>query len=135
MNEENKEYYIERLNAHRLKDIETLHEIVYGESPKKNYFQKKYDTAYLGVQYICHIAYNLKNIPVACFGVIPCFIQFNTKKNLSAQAVDAITLPHYRYKGIFLDLVNRTVDLCRSHGISLIFGFPNQNSFHGLVHS
>ena len=133
--DESSEYYIKRLDENRLKDIETLHKAIYGKKPKKNYFLKKYNTTYAGVKYIGYIAYNTKNIPIAFFGVIPCFIQYGNELILCAQAVDAMTLSHFRYKGIFVKLVRATIDLCKSEGICLVFGFPNQNSYHGLVHT
>ena len=135
MNHKNeiREYRIERLNENSLKDLETLHKAVYGHGPEKKCFPKKYNTSYTGAQYIGYIAYNNKNIPIAYFGVIPCFIQYNNKIVLCAQAVDAMTLSQYRYKGIFMELAKSTFTLCKSNGINLIFGFPNQNSFHGLV--
>ncbi|HEY6978750.1 MAG TPA: GNAT family N-acetyltransferase [Chitinophagaceae bacterium] len=130
----NKECSIIRLDENKLKDLEILYKEVYKHKPVKNYFHKKYDTAYTGAQYIGHIAYNSENIPIACFGVIPCFIQYNDQIVLSGQAVDAITLSQYRYEGFFVELVKKTFDLCRASGIQLVFGFPNQNSYHGLVH-
>jgi hypothetical protein len=129
-----REYRIERLDKNKLKDIETLYKAVYGHEPEKNYFLKKYNTAYTGAQYIGYIAYNCENIPLAYFGVIPCFIQYNNKIVLCAQAVDAMTLSQYRYKGMFVELAKITFDLCKASGINFIFGFPNQNSYYGLVH-
>ena len=131
---ENREYSIARLDENKLKDLEILYKVVYGHKPAKNYLLKKYNTAYTGAQYIGHIAYDKENIPIAYFGVIPCFIQYGDQIILSAQAADAMTLPQYRYKGFFVALAKKTFDLCRAAGIKLVFGFPNQNSYHGLVH-
>jgi hypothetical protein len=135
MNDTNKfgEYCIERLDENKLKDIETLHEAVYKRRPAKNYFLKKYNTAYTGVQFIGYLAYNKDKIPTAFFGVIPCFIQYDNKVVLSAQACDEMTLSECRHKGLFVELATMTFDLCRTTGINLLFGFPNQNSYHGFV--
>src|SRR4030095_6386931 len=130
----NMEYSIVRLGENNLKDLEILYREVYGHKPVKNYLFKKYNTAYTGAQYVGHIAYNSENIAVAYFGVIPCFILYNDQIILSAQAADAMTLSSHRYKGLFVELAKKTFDLCRAAGIQLIFGFPNQNSYHGLVH-
>jgi hypothetical protein len=130
----NSGYHIERISETRLKDIETLYEAVYGHKSSKNYFLKKYNTAFTGTQYIGHIAYDQENIPIAFFNVIPCLIQYNDKIILSAQATDAMSHPLYRYKGLFEQLANATFDLCKATGIKLLFGFPNQNSYHGLVY-
>jgi hypothetical protein len=131
---ENREYSIVRLDENKLNDLETLYKAVYGHKPAKDYLLKKYNTAYTGTQYIGHIAYDSENIPVAYFGVIPCFIKYNDQIVLSAQAADAMTLSQYRYKGFFVELAKNTFDLCKAAGIQLIFGFPNQNSYYGLVH-
>src|SRR5436305_13886175 len=121
---ENREYSIVRLDENKLKDLEILYKAVYRQKLSKNYLFKKYDTTYTGVQYIGHIAYDNKNIPIAYFGVIPCFIQYNDQIVLSAQAADAMTLPKYRYKGFFVELAKKTFELCRATGIKLLFGFP-----------
>src|SRR6266542_5268636 len=131
---EDSEYSIARLDENKLKDLETLYKTVYGQKPGKNYLLNKYNTAYTGAQYIGHIAYESENIPVAYFGVIPCFIQYNDQIVLAAHAADAMTLFQYRYRGFFIELAKKTFDLCRTAGIQLVFGFPNQNSYHGLVH-
>src|SRR4030095_13673010 len=116
----NMEYSIVRLGENKLKDLEILYREVYGHKPVKNYLFKKYNTAYTGTQYVGHIAYNSENIPIAYFGVIPCFIQYNDQIILTAQAVDAMTLSQYRYKGLFVELAKQTFDLCRTLGIQLV---------------
>jgi hypothetical protein len=52
---------------------------------------------------------------------------------LAAQSADTMTHPHYRYKGLFVELANLTIQLCRDNGIELLFGFPNQNSLPGFI--
>jgi len=134
MENTNKEYRIERLHFSRLKDLDTLYEAVYGHASPKNFFQKKYDTAYTGKSCIGYVAYNKENIPVAYYGVIPCFVQYKNKIILSAQSGDTMTHPLFRYKGMFVELSKITFDLCKAEDIPFIFGFPNQNSYHGAVH-
>ena len=129
-----KDYSIERLTAERLKDVEQLYKEVYGREAPMNYFRIKYDTAYTGHEYMGFVAYNNERIPVAYYGVIPCFLQCGNEKIIAAQSADTMTHPKFRYKGMFVELSNITFDLCRQAGIRLIFGFPNQNSYHGAVH-
>lgn len=128
-----KEYKIERLDLSKLKDLEVLKKAVYGHAPPKNFLQKKYDVAYTGKDYIGYIAYNKKNIPIAYYGVIPCFIQYKSQIILAAQSGDTMTHPLFRYKGMFIELAKITFDLCKTEGIQLVFGFPNQNSYNGLI--
>ena len=131
--EENKEYRIERMSAGRLKDLEELFTVVYGKAPAKDYFRKKYDTVYTGLEYTGYIALNMQDIAVAYYGVIPCFIQYGSEVVLAAQSGDTMTHPGFRYKGMFVELSKICFELCRGAGIRLIFGFPNQNSYHGAV--
>ncbi|HKO79674.1 MAG TPA: GNAT family N-acetyltransferase [Chitinophagaceae bacterium] len=128
-----KEYSIVRLNRDNLEDVAKLHAAVYNSVPATGYFLKKYDTAYTGTVYTGFIAYNQENIAVAYYGVIPCFIQYGKEIILAAQSADTMTHPKYRYKGMFVELSGLTFELCRELGIRLIFGFPNQNSYHGAV--
>jgi hypothetical protein len=131
--DENKEYRITRLGKDNLTDVAKLHAEVYNTDPPFGYFLKKYSTAYTGVEYAGFIAYNRDTIPVAYYGVIPCFIRYKGQVILAAQSADTMTHPEYRYKGMFVELSNMTFDLCQRLNIRLVFGFPNQNSYHGAV--
>ena len=126
---ETSEYSVVRLNRDNLKDLVSLHAEVYAAKRRGNYFLKKYDTAYTGVENVGFLAYNKNDEPVAYYGVLPCFIQFENKTILAAQSADTMTHPMHRYKGMFAQLSARTFDLCRELGILLIFGFPNQDFY------
>jgi len=125
------EYSICRLNRNNLADLAKLHAAVYGTLV--DHFPKKYDTAYTGVEDVGFIAYSDDKLPVAYFGVIPCFIEYGNMIILAAQAADAMTHPQHRYKGMFTELSNKTFDLCRELGILLIFGLPNQHSYPVMI--
>jgi len=126
-------YYIERLSAERLPDLAKLYRSVYGRSAAKVFFAKKYATAYTGKQYIGFIAYATNGEPVGYYGVIPCMVLYAGQRMLAAQSADTMTHPQYRFKGLFVTLANLCYDLCRNEGITLVFGFPNQHSYHGAV--
>ena len=126
-------YYIERLSKENLCSVEKLYGALYGRSNPPGYFTKKYDTAYTGVEYIGYIAFNEQKNPIAYYGVIPCFIRHNETLYLAAQSADTMTHPKYQFKGLFVQLANLTFDLCQEEGISIVFGFPNQNSLHGFL--
>ncbi len=129
----NTDYTVERLTENNLEDIAKLYAAVYGKPSAKDLFVKKYATAYTGKQYIGFIAYNNERVPVGYYGVIPCFLQYDNDIILSAQSADTMTHPQFRFKGLFVELSNKTFDLCRNEGIRLVFGFPNQNSLHGAI--
>ena len=126
------EYKIERLTEDRLEDLSNLHSKVYS-SVSYDWYRKKYDTAYTGIQYVGFIAYNISGQPIAYYGVIPCFIEYENRIILVAQSADTMTHPEHRYKGMFVKLANMTYQLCSVLGIHLIFGFPNQHSYMGLI--
>ena len=130
---ETKEYVITRLSKDNLADVAKLHAAVYGTAPAIDHFPKKYNTEYAGVENVGFVAYNKEGLPVAYYGVIPCFIQYGNKIILAAQSADTMTHPAHRYKGMFVELSNMTFDLCRELDILLVFGFPNQNSYHGAI--
>src|SRR3569833_524171 len=126
---------IHRLDARRVKDLELLHTAVYGRPPEKGMYPKKYDTGFTGQAYLSFIAYTTDGTPAAYYGVIPCFISYGDKMLLSAQSADTMTHPLHRKKGLFVLLARQTYDLCREVGVQLLFGFPNQNSYHIFVNS
>lgn len=130
---ESKAYSIFRLNKSNLADLKKLHAAVYGVELADDHFPQKYDTAYTGVENVGFIAYNTNKQAVAYYGVIPYFIQYEKSIILAAQSADTMTHPQYRNKGMFIKLSVMTFDLCRQLGITLIFGFPNQNSYPAMI--
>src|SRR5258708_39658673 len=93
------EYSILRLNKDNLTDVARLHSSVYSSAPSYE-FQKKYNTAFTGVEYVAVIAYDKDHQPAAYYGVMPCFIQFEDKIILAAQSGDTMTHPDHRGKGL-----------------------------------
>src|SRR5678815_258028 len=88
------DYKIARLDAVRLADLAHLHRTVYGVTPEKDHFQRKYETHYTGIENIGFMAYDATDRPVAFYGVIPCFIRCGSQIVLAAQSADTMTHPH-----------------------------------------
>lgn len=130
---ESKEYSIVRLSKTNLADVAKLHAAVYGVSVEVDYFPKKYNTTYIGVEYVGFLAYDQSAQPVAYFGVIPCFLQYDGDIILSGQAADGMTHPRHLGKGLFVKLSDKTFDLCKQLQLKLIFGFPNQRSYPLMI--
>ncbi len=126
-------YHTERLSITNLSDVGKLHTAVYGKQAPPDFFSVKYDTDFTGVRHTGFIAYNSEQLPIAFYAVIPCFIQSGNKTVLAAQSADTMAHPDYRHRGLFVELAMRTFDLCRTVGIAIIFGFPNQNSLPGFI--
>ena len=127
------EFEIVQVNKINLGDLARLYTAVYGIDIAVDFFIRKYDTAFTGVENVGFIAYDSHGKPVAYYGVIPCFIRHGEEIILSAQSGDTMTHPKHRYKGLFVKLSNMTFDLCRQIGIRLVFGFPNQNSYPAMI--
>jgi Acetyltransferase (GNAT) domain len=127
------EYTIERLCADNITDVGKLHMAVYGKAPGPGLFLKKYDSTFTGVTHTGFIAYNSKQMPIAFYAVIPCYIYAQGDHILAAQSADTMTHPDFRNRGLFVKLANLTFQLCCTEGIRIIFGFPNQNSLPGFI--
>ena len=131
---EKKAYRIERLSKDNLNDLDGLYQAVYGKTCLPGYFQKKYATSYTGAEYLGYFAYTARDLPSPIMGVMPCFLQYKHDILLGAQSFgDTMTHPEYRNRGLFVELCNLTIDLCRQTKVKLLFGFPNQNSYPGFV--
>ena len=126
-------YRVERFSVDQLDCLCYLFTAVYGKLPPKQRFLKKYNTAFTVVNYTGFFAYSADGLPVAFYGVIPCFIEYNGHLVLAAQSADTMTDPAHRNKGLFVALAELTYSLCRKEGIRLIFGFPNQHSLPGFI--
>ncbi|MES2328995.1 MAG: GNAT family N-acetyltransferase [Bacteroidota bacterium] len=118
---------IERLNSSNVDGLITLFHAVHGRMVTADFFRNKYATGYAGVEYVGYIAYSNEQ-PVAFIGAIPCRLYDRGAIVLAAQLADGMTHPAYRNKGLFVSLVERTVELCRQNKVRLLFGFPNQHS-------
>lgn len=122
------EYRIERLDSNNVAVLASLYKAVYGRKPAKDFFQKKYDTAFAGVTHIGYIAFASDNTPVAFYGAIPCSLTDGRNVFQAAQCADAMTHLHHRKEGLFSFLSEKCVELCKAHDIKFVFGFPNQSS-------
>jgi GNAT superfamily N-acetyltransferase len=127
------EYTFERVSKHRLKDIRLLYKASFGEDMSMEFLLKKYDTSEFGANNIGYIAYHNTGEPAAYSGVFPCRAVLDGKTYLCAQSGDTMTHPSHRGKGLFINLAKATYELARKEGIQFVFGFPNDNSYHGFV--
>ena len=125
-------YKVERLSAENIYDLIPLFEYVFGKNVSRHYVESKYDTAYLGIQYLGHIAYD-NGQPIAYYGAMPFMIEYQGRHILAAQSGDAMTMPGYNGKGIFTHLGRLTDALLEAEGIAFVYGWPNQNSYYGYV--
>ena len=62
-------------------------------------------------------------------GLLPTWLNWNGKKILGAQAIDAMTHPAYRKKGIYTSLAKESDAYAASQGVSIFYGIPNDLSY------
>lgn len=126
-------YRLERLTRKSCTDLALLCKTVSGKYISPEYFVNKYNTAYTGLTFMGFIVYDSNNRPVAFNGLQPVYIQYKNERLLAAQNIDIMTDPAHRLKGMFVFLSRCLFDLAKEHNIRLLFGFPNQQSYHGTV--
>lgn len=127
------EYKLVRLNESNLADLVILYKSAFNANASLEFFKKKFDTSFTGIQHIAHLAYAKDNSVAAFYGVFPCFIEFKGKKILAAQSGDTMTHADHRGKGLFITLAKKTYELAKENGVEFVFGFPNKNSYPGFV--
>ena len=127
-------YRIEVFDEHKFLLMKELFHSAYGINISKDYFSEKYETASLGHPVIGFIAIHIPtNSPAAFYGVFPVKVLINGKEVLAAQSGDTMTHKSHQKKGLFVHLAKMTYGECSKKGIEIVFGRPNENSYHGFT--
>ncbi|MBI2785421.1 MAG: GNAT family N-acetyltransferase [Legionella longbeachae] len=127
-------YRYDRLNELNFPDLVNLIKEVYNVAVNSEQLKKKYTTDCFGASYVGYIAYHHEtNQAAAYYGILPLRVRLNGRIIMAAQSGDTMTHPDHRNKGLFVALAKQTYELGQSLGIQFVFGFPNQNSYPGLV--
>src|SRR6266700_4152051 len=128
-------YYEDFTQSHYLKFNE-LYQNAFKKFMPFHEFRNRFDTNSRGFKFIGFIASHSKTGQVAAFyGVFPLKVLVGDLKMLAAVSGDTMTHSQHRRKGLFVTLAKLTFEKCRKSGIQLIYGFPNTQSYHGLVKS
>ena len=67
------------------------------------------------------------------YATIPVRLQLAGEEIKGALSLDTMTGVEYRKQGIFISLAKNVYDELKSNGVKLIYGFPNDNSYHGFI--
>jgi GNAT superfamily N-acetyltransferase len=123
-------YRIERLSDERLPDVQRLLAEVLHKKVTQDYLKIKYDTRYLGVQYLSAIAYD-GDVPIAFYGTVPQpFTHPSGAKMIGCHGVDSMTLDSYQRRGLHQKLALTTYAWMRAEGVSVVFAFHSENTYH-----
>jgi hypothetical protein len=68
------------------------------------------------------------------YALMPTWLRLGNEVVLGAQSLDTMTHPDYRNQGMFTVLAKACMELAESKGVEVLYGFPNENSYHGFVH-
>ncbi len=66
------------------------------------------------------------------YAVTPMDILFNNKPLRAVFSLHTMTHPDFQKQGIFTFLAEEVYKKCQSEGFSFVYGFPNENSYHGF---
>lgn len=128
-----KDYEVKRISPELLPDLLRLYQSVHRNTEANlSYFERKFDTAFLGGKFIGFLAYKNSD-PVAYYGLFPVRLLLEGRPVIGAQSGDTMTHADHRKKGLFVELAKLTFELAAREGIRFIYGIPNQYSFHGLI--
>ena len=128
------EYSIERFGPSHYGLLKNLFFNAFNIRISDKEIAKRYDTATLGLPVIGYIAvHKPTRVPAAYYGVFPCKALIKEQEIQIAQSGDTMTHKDHRRKGLFVELARSTYQECEKLGVKLLFGQPNQYSYHGLV--
>lgn len=121
-------YHIKRVEHNDFPAIKTLFWDVFKKKVSVHYLQQKYNTSYLGVNYICSIAY-FNSVPVAFYGAIPQKFKTYNKDVLIAQACDSFTLKAHQRKGLHEALAKFSYRVMKLYHIKYVYAFHSKNTY------
>ena len=121
-------FVYKRLDDDCLEDVQYLFRIVFNKTQTISYIKNKYNTSYLGVKYICHIAY-FKDKPVAFYGAIPQKFSSTSSSILVAHACDSFTVKEFQNKGLHYNLALLSYELMKVEGIKFVYAYHSENTY------
>ena len=132
----NSEYLLEAFDASHYSKFNVLYQDAFGKTMSAPEFKRRFDTGSAGFEFVGFIAI-LRNTgeAVGFYGVFPLKIKVGQTVLPAAVSGDTMTHTAHRKKGLFGRLATMTYEKCKELGIVLIYGFPNHQSYHGLVHT
>ena len=122
-----KNYFFERISKENLTDFYTLFK-TRGKNISLVHFEKKYDTKWVGKEYLGVIAYSDEKQPVGHICVLPTIVEHNSKEYISGQICDIVVHPNHRMKGVFEQLISKGIEIAKDNGLRFLFVSPNVNA-------
>jgi len=125
-------YITKRIDDDSYPKLKLLIKKSFGINTNLSDIKAKFDTNTFNLKNIGILAETENEEPVAYYGVFPLILSYKSNEYLVAQSGDTMTIPTHQKKGLFVKLAQLTYQLAKQEGIQLVFGFPNENSYHGF---
>ncbi|WP_420571736.1 GNAT family N-acetyltransferase [Kordia sp.] len=122
-------YRLKRVDNNDFPAIKELFWKVFKKKVTLSYLQNKYNTSYVGVNYICSIAY-CDDIPVAFYGAIPQKFKNNEREIYVAHACDSYTLPNHQRKGLHYELAKFAYEIMKENDMKYVYAFHSENTYY-----
>lgn len=74
-----------------------------------------------------------KNNLIGHYAVVPVHVKVGDDVVIAGLSMTTMTHPEYRKQGIFSFLAGKVYRQAKVKGFSFIYGFPNENSYHGFI--
>lgn len=81
--------------------------------------------------YYIHMSESNKTIGTNCFNGAKAVSTVN--QFMIAQSCDTAVVPEARGKGVFVNMIDKAVEILKDQKVDLMVGFPNNNSYHGFM--
>jgi GNAT superfamily N-acetyltransferase len=121
-------YRLKRVDNSDFPAIKELFWKVFKKKVSLHYLENKYDTSYVGIKYICSIAY-YEDIPVAFYGAIPQKFTNNEREIFVAHACDSYTLPNHQRKGLHNALAKFAYEIMKENDMKYVYAFHSENTY------
>lgn len=121
-------YQLKRLEKSDFPAVKELFWKVFKKKVSLQYLENKYDTSYLGIQYICSIAYH-EDIPVAFYGALPQKFANNDREVYVVHACDSYTMPAHQRKGLHFQLAKLAYEIMEENDMKFVHAFHSENTY------
>lgn len=122
-------YRLKRVDNSDFPAIKELFWKVFKKKVSLKYLQNKYNTSYIGISYICSIAY-CDHIPVAFYGAIPQKFKNESQEIYVAHACDSYTLPNHQRKGLHYELAKLAYEIMKENDMKYVYAFHSENTYY-----
>ncbi len=111
--------------------ISTLYRRCFGIDPSQAYIRWRYLDTPLGVTPTM-LAFDRDDC-IGSYGVWPTKLLLSGTRVAGGQAIDSMTHPDYRGRGLFVELGEHCYEVLQQLGIRVLYGFPNESAYPGRI--